>query len=67
LPGLERLREVREAKALSLAELADRSGLTKNTIYRLEHGAPEPYPSTIRKLAEALGVAPNDLRAPRRA
>lgn len=62
VPSLERLRAVREAKSLSLAELAERSGVSKNTIYRLEHGAPEPYPSTVRKLSEALGVQPNDLR-----
>jgi transcriptional regulator with XRE-family HTH domain len=31
------------------------------TIRRLEHGQSHPRPSTLRKLARALGVAPADL------
>jgi transcriptional regulator with XRE-family HTH domain len=62
---LGRLREHRERRSFSLAELAQLSGIAKSTIYRLEHGGPAPHPKTVRKLAEALGVEPADLRAPR--
>lgn len=58
---MTRLKALRERKALSLAELAERAGVSKNTLFRLEHGSPAPYPRTIRKLAEALGVEPAEL------
>lgn len=62
MTGLTQLRTIREARALSLAELAALSGVSANTIYRLEHGAPAPFPRTVRKLAAALGVEPSVLR-----
>jgi transcriptional regulator with XRE-family HTH domain len=62
MASLAGLRAIRERRSLSLAELAEKAGVSKHTIYRLEHGAPEPFPSTVRKLAEALGVEPDDLR-----
>lgn len=61
---MRRLRAVREAKFLSLSDLAERSGVSKLTIHRLEHGANQPYPRTVRKLAEALGVEPMELVGP---
>jgi transcriptional regulator with XRE-family HTH domain len=42
-------------------ELAEASGVSRGTISRLEAGAQEPRPSTARKLAETLGVEPQDL------
>ena len=58
-----KLRQLREARSYSLRELAQLSGLTYNTIWRIEDGQRvRPYPSTIRKLAHALGVEPNELR-----
>ena len=56
----QRVKELRHAQVLTLRELADKSGVSKDTINRIErgHGA---YPSTIRKLAQALGVKPGDL------
>lgn len=56
-----KLREVRERKFLSQQELADRAETTKANISRLERGEQQPRPSTIRKLAEALGVPPEEL------
>jgi transcriptional regulator with XRE-family HTH domain len=49
-------------RALSQAELAKRSGVGVNTILRLEQGYPA-RPSTVRKLAQTLGVEPADLMA----
>jgi transcriptional regulator with XRE-family HTH domain len=56
-----RLREVRERKLLTQQELADRSGLTQTTISAIEVGKHEPRISTIRRLAAALGVEPEEL------
>lgn len=56
-----RLRELRERKALSLRELASRSGVNYNAIWRIEVGRTGAQPRTIRRLAEALGVEPHEL------
>ena len=56
-----RLRELRETKFITQVELAQRSGVSETTIVRLEAGQHEPRISTIRKLAEALGVEPAEL------
>jgi len=53
-----RLREVREGQFLTQQELAERSGVAKVTIARIETGTTTPMLSTIRRLAIALGVEP---------
>lgn len=58
---LPRLKAVRERKALSQQELAEQAGLTRVTVARLESGATQPYPKTVRRLAEVLGVEPREL------
>ena len=55
-----RVRELRQENVLTLRELAAKSGVSKDTINRIEHGH-GAYPSTIRKLARALGVEPREL------
>jgi DNA-binding XRE family transcriptional regulator len=61
---LTRLRALRERKVLTQQELADKAGITRATLSRLEAGAQNPYPSTIRKLASALSVEPETLMDP---
>lgn len=56
-----RLQQIRETKALSRKDLADKAGVNESTIYRAERGETRLRPSTIRKLAEALGVEPDEL------
>ncbi len=57
-----RLKQIREARALSLRELADLSGVAHNTIWRIEDGRrKQTHPRTVRKLAAALGVEPTEL------
>jgi transcriptional regulator with XRE-family HTH domain len=58
---LPRLRPIRTREALSQEELAKKAGITRATLSRLELNLQEPQPSTIRKLAAALGVKPADL------
>jgi transcriptional regulator with XRE-family HTH domain len=58
----DRLRKVRDMRLLSQRELADRAGLSPTTILKLESGrVDEPHPRTIRKLADALEVDPDEL------
>jgi len=56
-----RLREIRHRLAYSQEELADKSGVARSTIIKLEAGH-QAWPSTVRKLAAALGVKPADLQ-----
>ena len=58
---MARLRELRRRKVLTLEELAEKAGVGRNTIWRLEHGVMGAQPRTIRKLAKALDVEPEVL------
>ena len=55
------LRLLRQRKGLSLGQLANLSGLRRDTISHLETGREEPQPYHVRILARALGVATLDL------
>jgi len=59
--NVERLKELRRERVLSLRELEERSGVSYNTIWRLEDGRQGAHPRTIRRLAEALGVEAREL------
>jgi transcriptional regulator with XRE-family HTH domain len=58
---MARLRELRRRRVLTLEELAEKAGVGRNTIWRLEHGVMGAQPRTIRKLAKALDVEPEEL------
>ncbi len=58
---MRKLERARRTLALTQEELAERSGVTRSTISRLEDGLQEARPSTLRKLAAALGVEPGEL------
>ena len=60
----ERIREMRESRALSQRALAKLSGVAQNTICAVELGKRPAYPSTLNKLARGLGVSPGSLTAP---
>jgi transcriptional regulator with XRE-family HTH domain len=57
----KRLRDLRKRALMSQRELAKRSGVGVTTIVRIERNQVEPHGSTIRKLAEALGIDPYEL------
>ena len=61
MPRLIRLRELRLRAAMTQLELAERAGIARTTIVRLEQGDPNVLPTTLRKLARALRVKPTDL------
>jgi transcriptional regulator with XRE-family HTH domain len=56
-----RLRLFRLRRAFTQADLAERSGVSAMTIIRLEANSNAARPSTVRKLAKALGVTPLQL------
>ena|GEM_PF-1333120 len=58
---MDRLAELRESQALTLRDLAERSGVDANTINQVELGHRKPRPSTLRKLAKALDVDVREL------
>lgn len=60
------LKRLREKRALSLTDLAEKSGVNRITIHRIETGKQKPMPRTIRKLAEALQVGVEELKVNRR-
>ncbi len=57
----EKLRAIRERKFLSHRDLAKRANVSPTTVLNLEAGKVEAQRRTVRKLAEALEVAPADL------
>jgi transcriptional regulator with XRE-family HTH domain len=59
----EKLRQTRLGRFMDISELAAKSGLHRDHISRLERGewAGGSRPSTVRRLAEALGVNPHEL------
>jgi transcriptional regulator with XRE-family HTH domain len=57
-----KLRELRLDLGLSQKELAERAGVTREAISMMETGKRKPYPRTMRKLSEALGVSVADIR-----
>ena len=59
---VQKLKELRRHKVLSMRELEALSGVSYNTIWRLEtRRTAEARPRSIRALAGALGVEPHEL------
>jgi len=57
----DNLKRIRERRYLSQRALADKAGVSPDTIVKLEQDRVEPRPSTILKLADALDVHPDRL------
>ncbi len=57
----DKVKRLRDERALTQEELADKAGLTVAALSRIERNNAEPRPTTRRKLAEALGVDPSEL------
>ena len=56
-----RLRELREAKGLTQAQLADMIGVSRKTVNTVENGVFVPSTIVALKLAGALGCAVEEL------
>jgi DNA-binding XRE family transcriptional regulator len=61
LAGENPLRVWRQHRGLTLATLAEQSGVLKSTISELENGKAQGKPATWRALAEALAVMVDDI------
>lgn len=57
----ERVREARRRAAITQVELAGRAGLSADSVVKIETGHHSPRPTTLRKLAAALGVEVGEL------
>lgn len=55
------LREARERLELTQEQVAQRSGVHATEVSRIEAGKRDPQVSTVRRLAEAVGVKPGQL------
>ena len=60
----QRLRHLRRARGLTLAELGERVGRAPSALSLLENGRREPKLSLIESLAKALSVPPEELLRP---
>ena len=56
-----KLNQLRTREALTQRDLSERTGLTIAAISRIEQNQVEPRLSTVRKLANTLGVHPSQL------
>ena len=61
-PSPLRLRAWRDYRAVTQQELADRSGVSRRTVAAIEAGKVRPHPATVRALAAALKIKPEQLR-----
>jgi transcriptional regulator with XRE-family HTH domain len=57
----DKLREARTRRLLTQEELAEKAGVSPSTVVNVERDQQEPHFRTIRKLAKALDVEPNEL------
>jgi DNA-binding XRE family transcriptional regulator len=58
---MNRLKEIRNLRYYSQAEMAKATGITEATLVALEKGRQHPQYATVRKLAEFLKVEPSEL------
>lgn len=55
------IKELRQRKGLSQEELAEKSGLNLRTVQRIENGETEPRGDSLKRIAAALDITPNEL------
>ena len=53
-----RIAELRKIRGMTLGELAEKTGVSKPTILRIETGENDTTVGRLIKIAEALGVSP---------
>ena len=60
-----RLKELRETRHLSSKELAERAGITPQSLSRIENGRHDVTFTTLQRILTAMGCSLNDLTTPR--
>ncbi len=56
----KQIKELRNLKELSQEELSEKSGLSLRTVQRLENGESTPRGDTLKRLADALEISPDN-------
>ena len=56
-----RIREIRESKGMTVFYLAEKAGLTRATLWRIECEGQDAKASTLQRIADVLGVGIEDL------
>lgn len=59
------IRRLRSGLGISASELAQRSGLSRTALWKIESGTGNPTYTTILEIADALGVSEHMLIPPR--
>ncbi len=62
----EKLKQAREAAGFTQAQLAERAGMHRMSIAKLEQGQYQPSWEAVQALANALGVSSEAFREPGR-
>lgn len=57
----QRIKSLRSRKGYSQEELAERTGLSLRTIQRIENGETEPRGDSLKRLADAFDVPPDEI------
>jgi transcriptional regulator with XRE-family HTH domain len=57
----KKIKDLRVKKAMSQEELAEKTGLSLRTIQRIENGETEPRGDSLKRIAIALSVTPEEL------
>jgi transcriptional regulator with XRE-family HTH domain len=57
----DKLKRERYAQTMTQEQLAKKAGISAAALVRIENNQADPHVSTIRKLADALGVEPRYL------
>src|SRR5260221_12589580 len=60
---LRGLRQARQRRGISIGQLAEVTGLRRETIAHLEHGREDPQPYALRRLEAALQATADELCA----
>ena len=58
----DRLRETRKRSGLTQMQIAEKLGITAQSYSQYETGKRQPKAETLKRIADALGVLPGDLR-----
>lgn len=56
-----RIRELREKRGMSMDDLGAECGIERNTVFRIEKGKVNTTVSTLKAIAEGLGVSVSEL------
>jgi transcriptional regulator with XRE-family HTH domain len=60
---LNGLTALRRSRTFTQRALADEAGIGRTTLIEIEAGRADPHPSTVKQIADALGVTPKVVRA----